>query len=138
MILCLCGSVDQPLILCADSVPIPKWWVDGSHAMHPNMRGHSGGCMSLGKITLIEQKINARSSAKTEKVAADDFVPIILWTDCFLKVQGHGHKEGTTLPCQDKTKVHLSSKLTVANPAAREPNMSMFDMLFHHRLHQQQ
>jgi hypothetical protein len=64
MIRYLRGSVNLPLILRADSVPVPKWWVDGSHATHPNMRGHSGGCMSLGKgmpiNTSTKQKINTR------------------------------------------------------------------------------
>jgi hypothetical protein len=61
------------------------------------MRGHSGGCMSLGKgmpaITSTKQKLNTRSSAKTELVAADDFMPILLWTNYFLEAQGHGHQD---------------------------------------------
>jgi hypothetical protein len=35
MIRYLRGSIELPLILRADSVPVPKWWVDGSHATHP-------------------------------------------------------------------------------------------------------
>ena len=65
MIRYLRGSIEMPLILRADSVPVPKWWVDGSHATHPNMRGHSGGCMSLGKgmpiNTSTKQKIMQHS-----------------------------------------------------------------------------
>jgi hypothetical protein len=60
------GSVDLSMALSADSVPVPKWWVDGSHATHPDMRGQTGGCMSLGKGTLsntsTKQKLNTRSS----------------------------------------------------------------------------
>jgi hypothetical protein len=41
--------------------------------------------MSLGKGMPInasaKQKLNTRSSAETEFVAADDFVPIMLWTN---------------------------------------------------------
>jgi hypothetical protein len=103
MIRYLRGSVNLPLILRADSVPIPKWWVDVSHAAHPNMRGHSGGCMSLGKgmpvNTSTKQKLNTRSSVETELVAADDFMPILLWTNYFLEAQGHGHQD--TVLCQD-------------------------------------
>jgi hypothetical protein len=69
MICYLRGTPDLPLILKSNSVPVPKWWVDGSHATHPNMRGHSGGCMSLGKgmpiNTSTKQKINTRSSTGT-------------------------------------------------------------------------
>jgi len=106
------GSIDLPLILCADSVPIPKWWVDGSHATHPNMRGHSGGCMSLGKgmpiNTSTKQKINTRSSTETELVAADDFMPIILWTNYFLDAQGYGSQD--TILYQDNQSAILLEK----------------------------
>jgi hypothetical protein len=106
MIQYLCGSIELPLILCADSVlPIPKWWVDGSHAMHPKMRGHSGGYMSLCKgmpiNTSTKQKINTQSSTETELVAADDFMSIILWTNSFLKAQGYGHQD-TSISRQPK------------------------------------
>ena len=112
MIRYLRGSIELPLILRADSVPVPKWWVDGSHATHPNMRGHSGGCMSLGKgmpiNTSTKQKINTRSSTETELVAADDFMPIILWTNYFLEAQGYGHQD--TILYQDNQSAILLEK----------------------------
>jgi hypothetical protein len=65
--------------------------------MHPDMRGHSGGRMSLGEgmsiNTSTKQKLNTHSSTETELVAADNFMPIILWTNYFLKVQGYGHQD---------------------------------------------
>jgi hypothetical protein len=112
MIRYLRGSIELPLILRADSVSVPKWWVDGSHATHPNMRGHSGGCMSLGKgmpvNTSTKQKINTRSSTETELVAADDFMPIILWTNYFLEAQGYGHQD--TILYQDNQSAILLEK----------------------------
>ena len=88
MIRYLHGSINMPLALRADSVPfsVPKWWVDGSHATHLNMRAplhaHTGGCMSLGKGMRIssstKQKINTRGSIESKLVAAYDFMPIIL------------------------------------------------------------
>jgi hypothetical protein len=112
MIRYLRGSIELSLILRADSVPVPKWWVDGSHATHPNMRGHSGGCMSLGKgmpiNTSTKQKINTRSSTETELVAADDFMPIILWTNYFLEAQGYGHQD--TILYQDNQSAILLEK----------------------------
>jgi hypothetical protein len=112
MIRYLRGSVELPLILRADSVPVPKWWVDGSHATHPDMRGHSGGCMSLGNgmpiNTSTKQKLNTRSSTETELVAADDFMPIILWTNYFLEAQGYGHQD--TILFQDNQSAMLLEK----------------------------
>jgi hypothetical protein len=30
---------------------ILKWWVDGSFAVHPNIRGHTGGGLSMGRAS---------------------------------------------------------------------------------------
>jgi hypothetical protein len=52
--------------------------------------------MTLGQgmpiNTLTKQKINTRSSTKTELVAADNFMPIILWTNYFLEAQGYSNQ----------------------------------------------
>jgi hypothetical protein len=135
MIRYLRGSIELPLILCADSVPIPKWWVDGSRATHPNMRGHSGGCMSLGKgmpiNTSTKQKINTRSSTETELVAAADFMPIILWTNYFLEAQGYGHQD--TILYQDNQSAIL---LEWSQVQQQENQTSQLSLLLHHRPYQ--
>jgi hypothetical protein len=48
----LCGTVEMLLTLLtleADCVQIVRWWVDASFAVHPDMKSHTGGVMSLGK-----------------------------------------------------------------------------------------
>jgi hypothetical protein len=71
----------MPLILSANGSGILKWWVDASFAVHPNMRGYSGGGPSLGRgfpiVSSTKQNINTRSSTETEIVGADDFMPAI-------------------------------------------------------------
>jgi hypothetical protein len=73
------GTRTMPLILSANGSGILKWWVDASFAVHPSMRGHSGGGLSLGCVFTIvsstKQKLNTRSSTETEIVGADDFMP---------------------------------------------------------------
>jgi hypothetical protein len=68
----------MPLILSANGSGILKWWVDASFSVHPNMRGHSGGGLSLGGgfpiVSSPKQKLNTQSSAETEIVGADDFM----------------------------------------------------------------
>jgi hypothetical protein len=43
------GTRTIPLILSANGSGFLKWWVDTSFAVQPNMRGHSGGGLSLGR-----------------------------------------------------------------------------------------
>jgi hypothetical protein len=82
-----------PLILSANGTGIIKWWVDAAFAVHPNMQGHSGGGLSLGRgfliINLTKQKLNTRSSTESEIVGADDFMPAICWTQYFMESQGY-------------------------------------------------
>jgi hypothetical protein len=37
-----------PLILAADSTGVLSWYFDASFAMHPDMRGHTGGAITMG------------------------------------------------------------------------------------------
>ncbi len=71
--------------------------VDASHAVHVNMRGHTGGGLTLGRGYPImhsgKQKLNTRSSTECEIVGVDDVMPAILWTRLFLESQGWGVKE---------------------------------------------
>ena len=91
------GTKDLPLILGADGTGIVKWFVDASFAVHPNMRSHTGGALTLGRgcpvVTSTKQKLNTRSSTEAELVGVDDLMPSILWTRNFLKAQGYAVTE---------------------------------------------
>ena len=112
----------MPLTLRADSDSTPKQWVGGSHAVHTNIWGHSGGCMSLGRSMTINTSTNknlkTRSSTNTELAAAYNFMPIILWTNYFLSVQGYSnsnmflYQENKSAILLDKNGKILSSKRT--------------------------
>jgi hypothetical protein len=88
------GTKEMPLILSANSSGVLKWWVDGSFAVHPNMRGHTGGGLSMGRgfpiVSSTKQKLNTQSSTESELVGIDDCMPAILWTRYFLEAQGYG------------------------------------------------
>jgi Reverse transcriptase (RNA-dependent DNA polymerase)/Zinc knuckle len=85
------------LTLEADDMRIMKWWVDGSYAIHPDMKSHTGGVLSFGKgavySTSTRQKLNTKSSTEAELVAVNDVLPQVLWTRYFLKEQGYDVKE---------------------------------------------
>jgi hypothetical protein len=83
---------DLVLTLGAKGDNVLRWWVDGSHTVHPNMRGHTGGGLSMGLGYPVsqsnKQKLNTRSSTESELVAVDDLMPTVLWTRQFLNKQG--------------------------------------------------
>jgi hypothetical protein len=87
------STVDLPLVLGADNNGVLNWYVDASFAVHPNMRGHTGGGLTMGIgypiVSSTKQKLNTRSSTESKLVAVDDMMPSILWTRYFLKSQGY-------------------------------------------------
>jgi hypothetical protein len=88
------------LTLEASGDGVVRWWVDGSFAVHPNMRSHTGAVLSLGKGAVYgmpsKQKINTKSSCEAELVGVDDALPIVLWTSQFLKAQGFAVTDNVT------------------------------------------
>ena len=91
------------LTLKADDFNIASWFIDASYAVHPDMKGHTGAGMTLGKGAVYsrstKQKINTKSSTESELVGVDDILPQILWTNQFMRAQGWGMKE--TIVYQD-------------------------------------
>ncbi len=88
------ATVDMPLILGSDKTGVLNWYVDASFAVHPNMRGHTGGALTLGRgypiVSSTKQKLNTKeSSTESELVGVDDMMSSILWTRYFLKCQGY-------------------------------------------------
>jgi len=87
------STVDMPLILGANAGGISNWYVDASFAVHSNLRGHTGGGLTMGRgfpiVSLTKQKLNTRSSTESELVGVDDMMPSILWIRYFLKAQGY-------------------------------------------------
>ncbi len=88
------GDRDRPLILGADNDRLLMWYVDASFAVHPNIRGHTGGGLTLGRGFPIsvstKQKLNTRSLTESELVGVNDMMPIICWTRYILLSQGYG------------------------------------------------
>jgi hypothetical protein len=106
------GTNDLYLTLEADNLHILKWWVDGSFAVHPDMKSHTGATMSLGKgsvySTSVRQKLNTKSSTEAELVAVDDVMPQVMWTRYFLEAQGYGVSDCTIF--QDNQSAMLLEK----------------------------
>ena len=91
-----------PLTLRANNLEVIEWWVDASFAVHPDMRGHTGGVMTLGEGAMMDacqkHKCNARSSTEAEIIGVDDCIGKMIWTKHFLEGQGYST---TTILHQD-------------------------------------
>jgi len=91
------NTIEMPLILGATSGGVLHWYVDAAFAVHPNMRGHSGGALTLGIGFPIssssKQKLNTRSSTESELVGVDDLMSLVIWSRNFLKAQGYVVKD---------------------------------------------
>jgi hypothetical protein len=116
-----------PLILSANVSGILKWWVDPSFAVHPNMRGHSGGGLSLGRgfpiVSPTKQKFNTQSSTETDFVGTDDFMPAICWTHYAMKAQGYSVKDNVLF--QDNKSSILLEKNGKASSSKRTKHINI-------------
>ena len=72
------GTRDIVLTLSADGTNILKWYVDASHAVHRDMKGHTGGLLTMGSGRIInksvKQKLNSKSSTEIELIGGDDIL----------------------------------------------------------------
>jgi len=81
------------LILGAKSLTKVGGYADVSYAVHVDKKSHTGGCISLGRGTLMnrseKQKLNTKSTTESEVVGCSDMTPDSIWTKNFLKHQGY-------------------------------------------------
>ena len=118
---------ELPLILGADGSGFIKWLIDTSYATHVDLKGHSGGGVTLGRgfpfNGSTKQKLNTRSSTESEVVGVDDFMPSILWTRNFLKAQGYQVNENIIY--QDNKSAMLLEKNGKASSGKRTKHINI-------------
>ena len=77
--------------------PTLRTFIDASYADHTNMRGHTGGAMTLGwgmvHARVSKQKINAKSSTETEVIGVSEYVPFKIWLTIFFRTEGYKLKD---------------------------------------------
>jgi hypothetical protein len=102
------GTIDLTLTLSGEASRYIKWWIDASFANHVDMKGHSGGTMSIANgciyITSVKQKRVTRSSTESEVVGVYNVLPQAIWTMNFIKEQGF---------CDYKTKIYQDNKSAI-------------------------
>ena len=86
-------TVNDVRVIGATSLKDIFIFVDASYAVYDNMRGVTGGCMSMGfgvfHAKSSKQKLNTKSSTETELVGTSEYVPFNLWALNFLVHQGY-------------------------------------------------
>ena len=103
------ATVDVVLTLEVHELSVLKWHIDASFAVHPDMRGHTGGGSMSGKCSVFNeserQKINGKRSVEMDVIGVDDIMPQVTWKKCFMEAQGHS---ACTMIHQDNKSATLS------------------------------
>ena len=106
------STINDKRIIGANSLRDIYTWIDASYAIHPNMRGHTGGAISMGYGVIHtragKQKINTKSSTESELVGMAEYIPYNLWLLMFLEEQGYGIKNNVVY--QDNQSAMLLEK----------------------------
>ncbi len=87
------GTKHLKLTLSIEDLGLLKWYVDGSHNIHWDCKGHGGAMFTIGRGSTSSYsrkiKLNTRSSAEIELVAADMYMPEMLWSLNLIRGQGY-------------------------------------------------
>ena len=87
------NTIEDKRTIGASSLNCLMTWVDAAYAVYKNMRGQTGGAISLGHGVVqgrsSKQRINTKSSTEAELVGVSEFLPYNIWLTNFLKEQGY-------------------------------------------------
>ena len=74
------NTINEKCVIGARSLKELFTWIDAAYSVHANMRGKTGGAISMGYGLLhgksSKQKINVKSSTESELVGVSDYFRI--------------------------------------------------------------
>ena len=83
--------------------------IDSSHAVHGDMRGHTGGISTFGTGVFDQksskQRMNTRSSTETEHVGTSEYLPKPIFFELFMEHQGY--KPNITLWKDNESEIRM-------------------------------
>ena len=88
------GDTEEiPLTLEASKASLTRCQINTLYRLHPDMKGHSGRTMSLGKGGMqskqSKQKMNTRKSTEDRIFRINNHMSSVLWSIQFLVYQGY-------------------------------------------------
>ena len=73
------GTRYLKLKLSIDNLGLLKWYVDGSHNVHWDCKGHAGAMLTFGEGAALSYsrkvKLNTQSSTETELMGGEMYMP---------------------------------------------------------------
>ena len=102
-------TANDARVIGADNLHEMLIMIDSAHAVHNNMRGHTGGITSFGTGIVDQkaskQKMNTHSSTETEHIGTSKYLPKPIFLGLFMAAQGY--KPKVTLVKDNKSKIKL-------------------------------
>ena len=97
------GTVNDVRTIGADDLHHILMMVDSAHAVHEDMRGHTGGLLTFGTGVVDQksskQKMNTRSSTECEHVGTSEYLPKNIYFE--MVMEGQGYKLKRNVFCKD-------------------------------------
>ena len=97
VLLFLLQTIDDDRVIGIEDIEVLHTWIDASYAVHPDMKSHTGGCISYGLGIIdsgsMKQKLNSKSSTESEVVGTSDYLSRTIWVKMFLEEQGYNLKK---------------------------------------------
>ena len=90
-------TIDDKMIMGADRLSQLCTWVDAAYGVHPDLKIHTGGCVSFvyGIVHCKSSKkdIKTKSSTEAKLVGVSDYLPYNIWICLFVGAQGYDIKQ---------------------------------------------
>jgi hypothetical protein len=105
-------------------------YIDASHGIHSNFKGHTGGIISIGRGAVhaksSKQKINSKSSTETELIGLSDYLSQVIWFQNFLEAQGYISLEPATIFQDNKSAITMAHKGKHTGESTRHINIRFY------------
>ena len=106
------NTIKDKIIIGAKTLSNLYTWIDVAYAVYNNIRGHTGGEISMGYGIIhrkaLNQEINVKRSIEFELVGIGEYFPYNIWFIMFMSAQGYGiennviYQDNKSAICIDK------------------------------------